>query len=1560
MTVQSPSGTSDQVKVAIRVRPFSKRENDLGTKGVVSMQNSQTILHNLKETKQSKVFAFDNCFDSSDPQSSEFANQELIFEAVGVDVVDNAFNGYNACVLAYGQTGSGKSYTMMGSPTEPGLIPRLCDRIFGRIDEETNDQTKFKVEVSYLEIYNEKVHDLLDPKNSNKRPLKVREHTLLGVIVDGLSVLAVSSFEQITQLMDEGNKCRTVAATNMNSESSRSHAVFTLHLTQIVSDVENSFTGEKCSKISLVDLAGSERAQKSGAIGKRLEEGGNINKSLTTLGMVISALADKSNGKKEKFVPYRDSVLTWLLKDNLGGNSKTVMVATISPAADNYEETLSTLRYADRAKRIVNHAVVNEDPNAKIIRELRDEVELLRLQINQNQERQNEAEELRNRLAESEHLIEMMNKTWEERLLETERLTVERQKDFAEIGICVADAGIKVQKDRFYLVNLNADPSMSELLVYYINQRAVIGNQEGNSGESSIDFVFQGLGVQPKHAVLEILSEEEKPKLYISLLTDNARVCVNGLALVFGQKLQLKNGDRLLIGNNHLFRVNSPRDEDEINNQMNSSICSAHFDYNRAWLEANADADSSQNPVKAVDQYIEQITIKHEEEKQAALEKQYEEFERYLHGLTHNLQTPSTPMTPAMPFAGLPTPSLQLPPVTFNSVNPRSQKSNFLQWAKRREELLKESLCQLKTDIVKANALVREANLIAEELWGKRRGFSHYEVTLQIPVQNLRPSKINTSNTVCEPVIVVKRHGMAGHQIWSTEQLENKLIDMREIYTEKRIGNMEMTESTGYVEGSCSSSSGVLSGDECGDLDNEKPNPLMDTLFESQEKHTLIGVANVFLEVLFHDLRLDYQVPIISQQGEASGKLHIEIYRLPDNPSTNGDSNENNNQSNAFLGRTIRCRVRIKKATNLPPQLSHFVFCQYGFFNATDMLVIAPSFDEEQSTKSAPKNSFKFDHQKDHIIQVTEEFLEYVQNDALSIEVWGHRSCGFDHEMPVDEHFLNSSANGAEIANAQKQKRLQELWAGVIRRIEFWVEIKELNENGEYENVDVNPGDVATGGIYQLKQQVQRRLSVRLRQSTEKGGLPLTFADITTVALGSLTVQGAQCNSEDYQLLDSYQEQGLEQIRTQWTKSLNERQQYLNMQISASNDPERESTLIQQLMLLTEERNAVLLPAPNSNIPGAPCDWSPPAGIEKHIPVVFLDVNADELTGDTDCDLLDNKVAGLSSILPRERYDQMVLLPIVEKDTIEMSATSSWDSSLHNEPLLNKANSNGELIFAVVRVLVRLSYPFNTEVVLRKRICMSVYKKPSFKDRLLRKIVDTRTTTGTGVYYDVVASIPKSDMEDRASLALMAARHDQNKATPGDKSAYVEAYIKSIQAVEWMLKLDRLRQESAVLNMLSRHEKAQRLSYGMNGQSNFRMKRTISLPNTISNLTLPPVTPKQQEASKSHENGASVQNKLMDVSTSSTSSGYSSMVNSLVMNNSSPVAETSKLSGIDEEIQSDELTVPIRSSTVPESLFNGQLDSVNGNSPFGNFSCTNHLFRANPSSPNGNNNENNS
>lgn len=227
--------------------------------------------------KQPKSFAFDHCFNSTNCEAKNFATQEHVFDAIGRDILDNAFQGYNACIFAYGQTGSGKSYTMMGSEDNKGIIPRLCDALFESIKSIQTDDLSFKVEVSYMEIYNEKVHDLLDPK-TNKQSLRVREHNVLGPYVDGLSQLAVSSFEDIHNLMTEGNKSRTVAATNMNAESSRSHAVFSVVLTQTLIDAVAGVTGEKVSRMSLVDLAGSERAVKTGAVGDRLKEGSNINK----------------------------------------------------------------------------------------------------------------------------------------------------------------------------------------------------------------------------------------------------------------------------------------------------------------------------------------------------------------------------------------------------------------------------------------------------------------------------------------------------------------------------------------------------------------------------------------------------------------------------------------------------------------------------------------------------------------------------------------------------------------------------------------------------------------------------------------------------------------------------------------------------------------------------------------------------------------------------------------------------------------------------------------------------------------------------------------------------------------------------------------------------------------------------------------------------------------------------------------------------------------------------------------------------------------------------------
>ncbi|XP_017958971.1 kinesin-like protein KIF13A isoform X4 [Drosophila navojoa] len=1364
--------SSDKIKVAVRVRPFNRREIELGTKCIVEMEKQQTILQNpptleKMERKQPKTFAFDHCFYSLNPEDDSFASQETVFDCVGRDILDNAFQGYNACIFAYGQTGSGKSYTMMGSQENKGIIPRLCDKLFSAIANKSTPELMYKVEVSYMEIYNEKVHDLLDPK-PNKQSLKVREHNVMGPYVDGLSQLAVTSYQDIDNLMTEGNKSRTVAATNMNAESSRSHAVFSVVLTQILTDQTTGVSGEKVSRMSLVDLAGSERAVKTGAVGDRLKEGSNINKSLTTLGLVISKLADQTNGKKggnDKFVPYRDSVLTWLLKDNLGGNSKTVMVATISPSADNYEETLSTLRYADRAKRIVNHAVVNEDPNARIIRELRHEVETLRSML--KHATGSPVGDVQDKLAESENLMKQISQTWEEKLVKTERIQNERQQALEQMGISVQASGIKVEKNKYYLVNLNADPSLNELLVYYLKERTLIGGRS-ISGQQP-DIQLSGLGIQPEHCVITI----EDSGLFMEPV-QGARCFVNGSAVV--EKTPLQNGDRILWGNHHFFRVNSPR----MGN--NTSMCASEpqtpaqlIDYNFARDEIMQN-ELSNDPIQTA---IARLERQHEEDKQVALEKQRQEYERQFQQL-RNILSPSTPYAPYAPYD----------PLRMGKVTPNTPTSQMRveKWAQERDEMFRRSLGQLKTDIMRANSLVQEANFLAEEMEKKTK----FSVTLQIPPANLSPNR-RRGAFVSEPAILVKRTN-SGSQIWSMEKLENKLIDMREMYQEHK--------------------ERILNG-----LDEDSGKP-QDPFYESQENHNLIGVANVYLEVLFHDVKLDYHTPIISQQGEVAGRLQVEIQRVAGqmpqdrmcesvSETSSADSRDEYDDPVDPMANQITCRVTIKCASGLPLSLSNFVFCQYTFWGHQE--VVVPVINAE-STAHDQNMVFKFEHTQDFTVNINEEFLEHCIEGALSIEVWGHRSAGF------------SKSKGWEVEQQQaKARSLVDRWAELSRKIELWVEIHELNDNGEYSPVEVtNRNEVLTGGIYQLRQGQQRRVNVRVKPVQNSGTLPIICQSIVNVAIGSVTVR-----SRLQRPLDSYQEEDLTVLREKWSEALGRRRQYLDQQIQMlikkeeknEQERERELSLVHQWVSLTEERNAVLVPAPGSGIPGAPASWDPPAGMEPHVPVLFLNLNGDDLSAQNTNDEL--SIAGINSILSKEHGHRFYTLQILQHLDKDVCCVASWDSSMHDSQALNRVTEANERIYLILRTTVRLSHPAPMDLVLRKRLSINIKKGQTLTDRLkkFRLVRGENAIWQSGVTYEVVSNIPKAseELEDRESLAQLAASGDDCSACDGE--TYIEKYTRGVSAVESILILDRLRQSVAVKELETAH--GQPLS----------MRKTVSVPN---------------------------------------------------------------------------------------------------------------------------------
>ncbi|KAJ3365965.1 hypothetical protein GGF32_007465 [Allomyces javanicus] len=446
-----------------------------------------------------KTFFFDRCFQAN-PALAPQDEQNHLFGLVARPLLDHAFEGYNVCLFAYGQTGSGKSYTMMGAKDSiRGVIPLASGYLFDQITQRANDPSwTVNVEVSYLEIYCEKVKDLLNPMNKAK--LRVREHPMLGPYVEDLTKMIVTSSDGVLRLIDTGNQLRTVASTQMNDVSSRSHAVFQIILTQKKYDEETNMSTERVSRISFVDLAGSERANSTGASGQRLKEGANINKSLSALGKVISALAELSGGastsggskQRATHVPYRDSVLTWLLKDSLGGNSRTVMISCVSPASINAPESLSTLRYSDRAKQIVNKAIVNEDPNAKLIRELKAEIAELRERLaaaNSPSSSPSDASpaasvlnvtvtQLRDQLSASEKLMVELNETWEEKLRRTQEIAAEKERVLNELGIRIGNGQIGITSPTRYPHLLNTQPNSvnDSLVISLLPGRTTLGS----------------------------------------------------------------------------------------------------------------------------------------------------------------------------------------------------------------------------------------------------------------------------------------------------------------------------------------------------------------------------------------------------------------------------------------------------------------------------------------------------------------------------------------------------------------------------------------------------------------------------------------------------------------------------------------------------------------------------------------------------------------------------------------------------------------------------------------------------------------------------------------------------------------------------------------------------------------------------------------------------------------------------------------------------------------------------------------------------------------------------
>ncbi|XP_018589439.1 kinesin-like protein KIF1B isoform X13 [Scleropages formosus] len=1188
------SGAS--VKVAVRVRPFNSRETSKESKCIIQMQGSSTTILNPKNPKEPpKSFSFDYSYWShTTPDDPSFASQSQVYNDIGKEMLQHAFEGYNVCIFAYGQTGAGKSYTMMGKQEEgqEGIIPQLCEELFEKINDNSNEDISYSVEVAYMEIYCERVRDLLNPKN--KGNLRVREHPLLGPYVEDLSKLAVTSYTDIADLMDAGNKARTVAATNMNETSSRSHAVFTIVFTQRKHDSETDLSTEKVSKISLVDLAGSERADSTGAKGTRLKEGANINKSLTTLGKVISALAEVSKKKKKTdFIPYRDSVLTWLLRENLGGNSRTAMVAALSPADINYDETLSTLRYADRAKQIKCNAVINEDPNAKLVRELKDEVarlkDLLRAQglgdildtpigsftepplpgaltglgglpsVTSIQERIMSTpggEEAIERLKESEKIIAELNETWEEKLRKTEAIRMEREALLAEMGVAIREdggtLGVFSPKKTPHLVNLNEDPLMSECLLYYIKDGITRVGQA--DAERRQDIVLSGAHIKEEHCVFRSERNLNGDVIVTLVPCEGSETYVNGKRV--SAPVQLRSGNRIIMGKNHVFRFNHPeqaRAEREKTPSAETPVEPVDWTFAQRELLEKQGIDMKQEMEKRLTE-MEILYKKEKEEADQLLEQQRLVYESKLQELQKQVETRSLAAE---------TPDEEEEGEDEEEASWTQHELELAQWAFRKWRY--HQFTSLRDKLWGNAVYLKEANAISVEL-KKKVQFQFVLLTdtlySPLPPELLppEPEKERSPRQFPRTVVAVEVQDLknGATHYWSLEKLKQRLGQMREMYD--RAGEMA---SSNQEEGE-----GTLTGS--------------DPFYDRFHWFKLVGRAFVYLSNLLYPVPLVHRVAIVTEKGEVQGMLRVAVQAIaadeeaPDYGSGvrqsgtakisfddeyfkksdcstialtrsglsleelrivegQGQSSEvitpseEMNRMNDMdlklgnteaklglserpaghleLGSVFTFRVTVLQASGIPLEYAD-IFCQFNFLHRHD-----EAFSTEPLKNTGKGTPLGFYHVQNVAVEVTESFIEYIKTKPIVFEVFGHYQQHPLHlhgqeqisapqpsrkyyppPMPLSKPVPATKLNTITKSNLGQCVSKYDLLV--------WFEISELEPTGEYIPAVVDhSGGQPCQGTFLLHQGIQRRITVTLIH--EKGS-ELHWKDVRELVVGRI------------------------------------------------------------------------------------------------------------------------------------------------------------------------------------------------------------------------------------------------------------------------------------------------------------------------------------------------------------------------------------------------------------------------------------------------------------------------
>ena len=971
------------VKVAVRVRPFNTREKENNSVCCIEMTENQTTIKD--ELGQPKTFTFDHSFWSHDcyielengylspDDSGKYTDQKIVFETLGKQILDNAWEGYHCCLFAYGQTGSGKSYSMVGYGANKGIVPISCEEIFKRIGENKDEQIHYEVEVSMLEIYNEKVQDLLVP--INKRPptgLKIRESKALGVFVADLTKYPVSSYEEISNKMDEGYQNRTIGSTLMNSTSSRAHTIVTIEFKQV--NTQGKLKSEKLSKINLVDLAGSERANSTGATGARLKEGCNINKSLLVLGNVINTLADKALGKKKDVLPpYRDSALTRILQNALGGNSKTVMICALSPASINYEETLSTLRYADRAKKIQNKAVVNESEHDKVVRLLREENNDLKKKIEELskkllggtvQDEDKEAfKELKAQYDETQKLCESMSKTFSERLEEA-------KKADKELGI------EKVDITKPHLIVLNEDPQLSHKLKYSLKELPIyVGRKHGNP-EPKIK--LSGIGIKQNHAIF--ISGEKENEIILKPNESDAikYIYINGKKIKSQDGQKLKNKDRIVFGNNtiliymeksdgkDIYEIDWEMAQTELQNEIeeqnkieemeNEKKKQQAYDILRTSLEQKYNKERQEieeNMNKQLKEYqdkMEEIKNKNEENK---IEK--EKNEQEMRRLKHQIEKLESEINEQK--------------MKFQSEVVRSENE-----FKHKSELLENKLKNLMKKIYKFKGMLEDLKRNFElDLFLSKNLIDHY----------------NDPNTPINIFIRVENYEEGNVYYWSQDIFHDRYDLLKELYNK-------------FIEE---------------DYDITKLSKENDPLYDIP-KQSLLGYAFYKLEPLAYLMNNCISIPIISVTGDTEGTIVIDVVPINDKGELYEVIPENPMD---LVGKSFKYYVHIKEVKDLPENFCKSFQVEYISFADNN------NYKTKIYNEEGKENSFLIDEKFEHSINfLTEEDINFFLKDKICFKIYAIEQIEKKGKkgVPKKEEIIKNYEALKKIENKEKKEGL--------------------------------------------------------------------------------------------------------------------------------------------------------------------------------------------------------------------------------------------------------------------------------------------------------------------------------------------------------------------------------------------------------------------------------------------------------------------------------------------------------------------------------------------------------